>query len=132
MNPSHAATSSLKVVQSRQPSTLERLAADYIEDRMAARLSVRTIENDIRPRLERIFLAWCADNGVTEPGQLDQKKGRHVPPLLRICAQAATRGRPRRPADTRPRPSSTACDVSSANRASWAMWSSTFLVAPWY
>jgi integrase/recombinase XerC len=56
-----------------QPSTLERLAGDYIEDRMAAGLSARSIENDIRPRLERIFLSWCAANGVTEPGQLDQR-----------------------------------------------------------
>lgn len=51
-----------------------------------------------------------------------KRRGRYAPPLLQRSTQAARRGRPRRPADTWPRaPSSTACDVSSANRASRAM-----------
>ncbi|MBO0835847.1 MAG: tyrosine-type recombinase/integrase [Actinobacteria bacterium] len=59
-----------------QPSDSPRiqvLARDYIEDRIAAGLSLRSIDNDIRPRLERVFLPWCAENGVTEPDQLDQR-----------------------------------------------------------
>lgn len=56
-----------------QHSPLESLAQDYIEDRRAAGLSVRSIDGDIRVRLERIFLPWCAENGVTEPGQIDQR-----------------------------------------------------------
>lgn len=59
-----------------QPSDstrIEVLAQDYIEDRIAAGLSLRSIDNDIRPRLERVFLPWCAENGITEPDQLDQR-----------------------------------------------------------
>jgi integrase/recombinase XerC len=56
-----------------QHSPLESLAQDYIEDRRAAGLSVRSVEGDIRVRLERIFLPWCRDNGVTDPEELDQR-----------------------------------------------------------
>ena len=64
---------SLSVVAGARLTQLESLAHDYIEDRRAAGLSLRTIENDIRPRLERVFLPWCADQSITEPKQLDQR-----------------------------------------------------------
>jgi integrase/recombinase XerC len=65
--------SRVTVSQSGETSTLETLARDYVEDRQAAGLSPRSIGSDIRPRLERVFLPWCATNGVTDPSQLDQR-----------------------------------------------------------
>jgi integrase len=56
----------------QEASPLGSLVLDYIEDRKAAGLSLKSIENDMRPRLERIFLPWCAENGITTPEQLDQ------------------------------------------------------------
>jgi integrase len=53
---------------------MARLVVDYLDDRIAAGLSSRSIENDIRPRLERVFLPWCAGAGITEPAQLDQRQ----------------------------------------------------------
>lgn len=61
------------VVPATDLTPLERLGQEYIEDRMAAGLSPRTIQGDLRPRLERIFLPWCSANGITEPHQLDQR-----------------------------------------------------------
>ncbi|HZU15335.1 MAG TPA: tyrosine-type recombinase/integrase [Candidatus Dormibacteraeota bacterium] len=55
-------------------SRLEQLVRDYLEDRQAAGLSPRTIEGDLRQRLERVFLPWCREAGVTDPAQLDQRQ----------------------------------------------------------
>src|SRR5437660_152747 len=69
----NCAVSTKLSVAAGQHSPLESLAQDYIEDRRAAGLSVRSVEGDIRVRLERIFLPWCRENGITDPEQLDQR-----------------------------------------------------------
>lgn len=63
----------LQVVPASKRTPLERQVGWYIEDREAANLSSRSIANDIKPRLERIFLPWCSANGITEPSQIDQQ-----------------------------------------------------------
>jgi hypothetical protein len=63
-----------EAVRCRRPALAAGVAApDYIEDRRAAGLSVRSVEGDIRVRLERVFLPWCRENGITDPEQLDQR-----------------------------------------------------------
>lgn len=81
--------SGFSVVSTPQLTPLESLAHDYIEDRRAAGLSLKTIEGDIRPRLERIFLPWCAEERVTEPKQLDQRT------VNRFSNHLLTRGGPK-------------------------------------
>jgi hypothetical protein len=44
-------------------SRLEQLVRDDLEDRQ---VSPRTVEGDLRPRLERVFLPWCREAGVTD------------------------------------------------------------------
>ena len=58
---------------------------------MAAGLSPRSIDMDIRPRLERVFLPWCAEAGITEPDQLDQRT------VNRFSAHLQTRSSQRGP-----------------------------------
>ena len=87
--------SSLPVVGSSASSRLEALAREYVEDRIAAGLSLRSIENDIRPRLERVLLPWCSENGITEPEQLDQRAANRFSTFLR--GRVGPRGRPLSP-----------------------------------
>src|SRR2546427_6456221 len=63
----------LSLVQPAQPSALEELVGYFLDDRIAAGLSPRTIGNDYRPRLERVFLPWARENAILEPAQLDQR-----------------------------------------------------------
>ena len=54
------------------PTPLEDLAREYLEDRRAAGVSLKTLHSDLQPRLERVFLPWCRAHGITEADQLDQ------------------------------------------------------------
>jgi hypothetical protein len=84
-------TAGSDVPSSEHPSAMDELVREYLEDRQAAGLSPRSIENDIRPRLERIFLPWSLQAGVTSLAQLDQRQ------LNRFSAHLQTRGGPRGP-----------------------------------
>jgi integrase len=70
---------------------MDELVREYLEDRQAAGLSRRSIDNDIRPRLERIFLPWSRQAGVTSLAQLDQRQ------LNRFSSYLQTRGGPKGP-----------------------------------
>jgi integrase len=61
------------VASASQLTTLESLVHDYIDDHRARGSSLKTIESDIWPRLERIFVPRCVQHGVAEPAQLDQR-----------------------------------------------------------
>jgi integrase len=84
-------TAGCDVPSSEHPSAMDELVREYLEDRQAAGLSRRSIDNDIRPRLERIFLPWSEQAGVTSLAQLDQRQ------LNRFSAHLQTTGGPRGP-----------------------------------
>ncbi len=54
-------------------SPLERLARDFVNHCRARRLSGKTIDQVYRPRLERLFLPWCRQEGVVTIEQVDQR-----------------------------------------------------------
>ncbi len=54
-------------------SPLERLARDFVNHCRARRLSGKTIDQVYRPRLERLFLPWCRQEGVETIEQVDQR-----------------------------------------------------------
>jgi integrase/recombinase XerD len=62
----------LKVIESEHPSALQRLVDDYLMNRRARGASRKTIAN-LELALRRVFLPWCAREGVTEVGALTSR-----------------------------------------------------------
>jgi site-specific recombinase XerD len=67
-----AKTNRLSVVKPEVPTALATLADDFLADRRANGLSVRTVEAYAYPVLHE-FLPWAAEQGITDPGQLTPK-----------------------------------------------------------
>src|SRR5450759_1228703 len=65
--------STISVLPNHSPSPLELLVNEYLMSCRARGLSPRTVENCYAPALERVFLPWCADQGITEVSQLDRR-----------------------------------------------------------
>jgi len=65
--------STLKLLPRQTATPLEALAADYLMSCRARGLSPRTLDNCYAPALERVFLPWCAQEQITDVGQLDRK-----------------------------------------------------------
>ncbi|MGA2284288.1 MAG: tyrosine-type recombinase/integrase [Candidatus Dormibacteria bacterium] len=63
----------LTLVKPEIPTALSRLVDDYLAHCRASNLSVRTWKGAYGYTLERIFLPWCAEQGVAEPSQLDTR-----------------------------------------------------------
>src|SRR5215469_3673251 len=55
------------------PTPLERLARDYLNHCRARRLSGKTIDQVYRPRLDRLFLPWCREEGITSVDEVNQR-----------------------------------------------------------
>jgi site-specific recombinase XerD len=62
----------LALVQPQVPTALAVLADDFLADRRANGLSVRTVEAYAYPVLHEL-LPWCAEQGITDPAQLTPK-----------------------------------------------------------
>ena len=62
----------LKVVETAPSTKLASLVSDFLSSKRAAGNSPRTIAIYRYP-LERVFLTFCAAEGVSEPGQVDQR-----------------------------------------------------------
>lgn len=65
--------STLKVVSQNTSTPLERLVEDFLASCRARGLSPATLNRGYGPPLERVFLPWCAQNGITSVEQLDQR-----------------------------------------------------------
>jgi site-specific recombinase XerD len=62
----------LKVIEAEHPSALQRLVDDYLMNRRARGASRKTIAN-LELALRRVFLPWCAREGITEVGALTSR-----------------------------------------------------------
>ncbi len=60
-------------VQRTAVSPVEALVENYIASCRARGLAPSTIDNAYRYALDDIFVPWCAEQGITEPGQLNQR-----------------------------------------------------------
>ena len=58
---------------SLQITPLARLVEDYLIECQARGLSPKTLNGAYRFPLERVFLPFCAKEGITEPGQVNQR-----------------------------------------------------------
>jgi integrase/recombinase XerD len=65
--------STLKVVSQTTSTPLERLVEDFLASCRARGLSPATLKRGYALHLERVFLPWCAQNGITSVEQLDQR-----------------------------------------------------------
>lgn len=65
--------SALTLVDASGPTELERLVKDFLASCRARGLSPATLSRGYGPPLERVFLPWCAKNGITSVEQLDQR-----------------------------------------------------------
>lgn len=65
--------SSLMVVNPDPSTPLRRLVDDFLASCRARGLSPATLNRGYGLHLERVFLPWCAENGITTPEQLDQR-----------------------------------------------------------
>jgi integrase/recombinase XerD len=65
--------SSIRIVTLATSSSLERLVEDFLASCRARGLSPATLGRGYGPPLERVFLPWCAQNGITSVEQLDQR-----------------------------------------------------------
>ena len=65
--------STIRVLPNHSPSPLELLVNEYLMSCRARGLSPRTVENCYSPALERVFLPWCSEEGITEVSQLDRR-----------------------------------------------------------
>jgi len=63
----------LQLVPRAKPTALEVLVDDYLTNCRARGLSPRTVDNCYWPALQRVFLPWCAEEGISEIAQLDRK-----------------------------------------------------------
>ena len=63
----------LRVVTPAPATTLERLVEDYLAHCTAKGLSPKTIRDNYGYALGKVFLPWCAREGVTEPGQITSR-----------------------------------------------------------
>jgi integrase/recombinase XerD len=57
----------------KQRTPLEGLVRDFLVQCRSRRLSVKTVDETYRPRLERQLLPWCEAEEITEIGQLDKR-----------------------------------------------------------
>jgi integrase/recombinase XerD len=55
------------------PSQLQVLVADFLASCRARGLSSRTVDSGYGYPLRSVFLPWCAEQGITEVGQLNQR-----------------------------------------------------------
>jgi len=67
------AMSTLKVVSQTTSTPLVRLVEDFLASCRARGLSPATLKRGYVLHLERVFLPWCAQNGITSVEQLDQR-----------------------------------------------------------
>jgi integrase/recombinase XerD len=67
------ATISAATTETQGMTPLERLARDFLDHCRARRLSGKTVNQVYRPRLERIFLPWCRQEGITSIEQVSQR-----------------------------------------------------------
>jgi integrase/recombinase XerD len=61
------------VLETGRPAPLERLVDDYLSHCIARGLSPRTTESAYGRSLHRVFLPWCAGEGIRELAQLDHR-----------------------------------------------------------
>ncbi|MFN2568656.1 MAG: hypothetical protein ABR564_03525, partial [Candidatus Dormibacteria bacterium] len=61
-----------RVVPAVPASGIDRLVEDYLNSCRARGLSPRSMRSYSQP-LHTVFLPWCAENGITEIQQLDQR-----------------------------------------------------------
>jgi hypothetical protein len=52
---------------------LELLVRDFLNSCRARGLSIKTIDQTYKPRLERQFLPWARANAINEVQQIDQR-----------------------------------------------------------
>src|SRR2546430_16830694 len=62
---------SVHALDGAAPSSLDRLADDYLANCQARGLSQRTLTNSYGYALHHIFLPWCAAEGLSDVGHLD-------------------------------------------------------------
>jgi site-specific recombinase XerC len=65
--------STLRLIPDQTNTKLELLVSEYLMSCRARGLSPRTIDNCYAQSLERVFLPWCASEGVSDVGQLDRR-----------------------------------------------------------
>lgn len=63
----------MHVVSTPVATPLERLVQEYLDNCRARGLSPRTVEDNYAPSLERVFLPWCAGNGIRQIADLDRR-----------------------------------------------------------
>ena len=63
----------LSTVPSGSPTPLELLVRDFLNSCRARGLSVKTVDQTYKPRLERQFLSWANAEGISEVEQVNQR-----------------------------------------------------------
>jgi site-specific recombinase XerD len=63
----------LSTVPNASPTPLELLVRDFLNSCRARGLSVKTVDQTYKPRLERQFLTWANADGISEVEQVNQR-----------------------------------------------------------